>query len=357
MPAPYEIRAGGDVKNKKQSMADLKLRRLNELNSRLKEDLERPRIKVSEASMSYVPRISLSFSLNRNPALLIQYCQNTKDFMVPSLWGQVDKREDPYAPQQPNGCYGVALTPLCHLHWQYAQELLSTFSTSLGEVALVPATGGIFTVDIVHSSTSESHSNPTFEAQRGTLESQMTQLWDRKTEGGFPAPKHKIPFDLRTETKQLKKLVRDIIEPSRDLGHVDRHGTKPNVPIRPIQTLVQAQNLSIDSPSITSAAETMVTSIMSAHPDRPKNDDHNHQSRSAEITASQTAEQMVADIMDGFQGGIKEIKEPEIAGRSEELGTRPEGASADAGPTHEKDEGEVGIQGVHSARQGCEDCG
>lgn len=55
MPATtYEIRAGGDVKNKKQSMADLKLRRLNELNSRLKEDLERPRIKVSEASMSSV---------------------------------------------------------------------------------------------------------------------------------------------------------------------------------------------------------------------------------------------------------------------------------------------------------------
>ena len=52
MPAAYEIRAGGDVKNKKQSMADLKLRRLNELNSRLREDLERPRIKVSEASMS-----------------------------------------------------------------------------------------------------------------------------------------------------------------------------------------------------------------------------------------------------------------------------------------------------------------
>ena len=35
-------------------MADLKLRRLNELNSRLKEDLERPRIRVSEASMSFV---------------------------------------------------------------------------------------------------------------------------------------------------------------------------------------------------------------------------------------------------------------------------------------------------------------
>lgn len=52
MPAPYEIRSQGDVKNKKQSMADLKLRRLNELNARLREDLDRPRIKVSEASMS-----------------------------------------------------------------------------------------------------------------------------------------------------------------------------------------------------------------------------------------------------------------------------------------------------------------
>jgi guanine nucleotide-binding protein subunit gamma len=52
MPAPYELRPGGDVKNKKQSMAELKLRRLNELNIRLKEDLERPRVKVGEAAMS-----------------------------------------------------------------------------------------------------------------------------------------------------------------------------------------------------------------------------------------------------------------------------------------------------------------
>jgi guanine nucleotide-binding protein subunit gamma len=50
--AAYEIRSGGDVKQKKQSMADLKLRRLTELNSRLKEDLDRPRVKVSEAALS-----------------------------------------------------------------------------------------------------------------------------------------------------------------------------------------------------------------------------------------------------------------------------------------------------------------
>ena len=52
MPAAYALRDGGDPKNKKQSMADLKLRRLNELNLRLKEDLDRPRVKVAEASMS-----------------------------------------------------------------------------------------------------------------------------------------------------------------------------------------------------------------------------------------------------------------------------------------------------------------
>lgn len=53
MPA-YELRSGGDVRNKKQSVADLKYRRLTELNARLKEDLDRPRVKVSEAALSYV---------------------------------------------------------------------------------------------------------------------------------------------------------------------------------------------------------------------------------------------------------------------------------------------------------------
>lgn len=42
-------------------------------------------------------------------------------------------------------------------------------------------------------------------------EASGTVLWDRKTDGGFP------------ETKELKRRVRDIIEPERDLGHVDRH--------------------------------------------------------------------------------------------------------------------------------------
>ncbi|KAH8658732.1 Rdx type Seleno protein, partial [Tricladium varicosporioides] len=70
----------------------------------------------------------------------------------------------------------------------FAQELLSTFSTSLGEVALQPSTGGTF---------------------RAPATIQKHLLWDRKAEGGFP------------ETKELKRRVRDIIDPSRNLGHVD----------------------------------------------------------------------------------------------------------------------------------------
>ncbi|CAP69020.1 uncharacterized protein PODANS_7_9770 [Podospora anserina S mat+] len=86
----YTSRDVGDpsqIKKTKQSMADLKLRRLTELNNRLREDLERERIPVSQASKS-----------------IIAYCNSTRDYMVPSVWGPVPKGEDPYAPQQSNGC-------------------------------------------------------------------------------------------------------------------------------------------------------------------------------------------------------------------------------------------------------------
>jgi selenoprotein W-related protein len=69
-----------------------------------------------------------------------------------------------------------------------AQELLSTFGNEIGEVALVPGTGGIFQIHC-----------------EGAL------IWDRKSDGGFP------------EAKVLKKRVRDRLDPGRDLGHLDRH--------------------------------------------------------------------------------------------------------------------------------------
>jgi guanine nucleotide-binding protein subunit gamma len=64
------------------TMSELKLRRLVENNARLRDDLARPRVKISEAS-----------------AGLIRYCKTTKDPLVPSVWGPLGKDEDPYATQ------------------------------------------------------------------------------------------------------------------------------------------------------------------------------------------------------------------------------------------------------------------
>ena len=68
-----------------------------------------------------------------------------------------------------------------------AQELLSTFDTDLGEVALVPGTGGIIKVRV-----------------DGEL------VWSKQEQDRFP------------EAKELKQLVRDRVTPDKDLGHSDR---------------------------------------------------------------------------------------------------------------------------------------
>ncbi|KAH6918317.1 guanine nucleotide-binding protein subunit gamma [Coprinopsis sp. MPI-PUGE-AT-0042] len=70
----------------RQSMSELKLRRLLEHNQRLREDLARPRVKVSEASAS-----------------LIAYCRTTKDHLVPSVWGPAGRSENPYETQSGGG--------------------------------------------------------------------------------------------------------------------------------------------------------------------------------------------------------------------------------------------------------------
>ncbi|MFV2009849.1 MULTISPECIES: SelT/SelW/SelH family protein [unclassified Micromonospora] len=67
-----------------------------------------------------------------------------------------------------------------------AQELLTTFALRLGEVALVPGTGGVFEVRLDGET-----------------------IWSRG-ESGFPG----IP--------ELKRLVRDRIAPDLSLGHTDR---------------------------------------------------------------------------------------------------------------------------------------
>jgi selenoprotein W-related protein len=67
-----------------------------------------------------------------------------------------------------------------------AQEALSTFADELGEVALCPGTGGVFRIE---------------------LDGQL--LWERVRDQGFP------------EASELKQRIRDVLDPARDLGHVD----------------------------------------------------------------------------------------------------------------------------------------
>jgi selenoprotein W-related protein len=67
-----------------------------------------------------------------------------------------------------------------------AQELLTTFQSELGEVALVPGSGGIFEIRV---------------------DDQV--VWSRAAEGRFP------------ELKEVKQRLRDLIAPGRGLGHSD----------------------------------------------------------------------------------------------------------------------------------------
>jgi selenoprotein W-related protein len=68
-----------------------------------------------------------------------------------------------------------------------AQELLTTFQDEIGEVALLPGTGGVFEVRV-----------------------EGATVWSRAAEGRFP------------DIAELKQRVRDRVAPERDLGHSDR---------------------------------------------------------------------------------------------------------------------------------------
>ncbi|KJX95314.1 selenoprotein domain protein [Zymoseptoria brevis] len=88
----------------------------------------------------------------------------------------------------------------------YAQELLSTFGTTIGEVAMIPASGGLFTVRLTYAVGSAESD--------GQARAEEVLIWDRKTESGFP------------ETKILKQLIRNKIEPEKNLGHSDTPSSK-----------------------------------------------------------------------------------------------------------------------------------
>ena len=69
-----------------------------------------------------------------------------------------------------------------------AQELLTTFADEIGAVTLKPSEeGGRYTIYI-----------------------EEEIVFDRKTHGGFP------------EIKEIKRMIRDVVNPEKTLGHSDR---------------------------------------------------------------------------------------------------------------------------------------
>ena len=81
--------------------------------------------------------------------------------------------------------YCIGCKWLLRAAWM-AQELLSTFETELAEVALVPGNNGVFEIRVDDA-----------------------LIWSRAEQGGFP--------DIKT----LKRRVRDIVVPTRNLGHLE----------------------------------------------------------------------------------------------------------------------------------------
>ena len=68
-----------------------------------------------------------------------------------------------------------------------AQELLTTFDEEIGEIALIPGTGGIFEIRVDDE-----------------------LVWSRNEKGRFP------------DIKELKQCVRDCVAPEKSLGHSDK---------------------------------------------------------------------------------------------------------------------------------------
>ncbi len=78
-----------------------------------------------------------------------------------------------------------------------AQEILMTFQTHVGEVALIPASGGAFEIRLDGKT-----------------------LHSRKQTHTFP------------ESKHIKQMLRDRIAPDMSLGHHDRSHSPPSDDVR-----------------------------------------------------------------------------------------------------------------------------
>ncbi len=142
----------------------------------------------------------------------------------------------------------IAYCTQCHwllrAAWM-AQELLSTFGTDLGEVALAPRTGGVFEITC-----------------------DGLTIWERKADGGFP------------DAKVLKQRVRDRLDPGHDLGHIDRPGL-PDTASSEDATLPSFPCLSEQDHPVRASEHTPGRWPLSRHsaPNEPDHDRHHVRTR------------------------------------------------------------------------------
>ncbi|KAF0094618.1 MAG: hypothetical protein E1N59_1622 [Puniceicoccaceae bacterium 5H] len=68
-----------------------------------------------------------------------------------------------------------------------AQELFATFGYEIGEIRLIPGPKGIYVIKVNGET-----------------------IWDRHVDGGFP------------EIPDLKRRFRDLTDPARELGHLEK---------------------------------------------------------------------------------------------------------------------------------------
>lgn len=122
--------------------------------------------------------------------------RTTQELFLQSLLQELTLRQENNDFIKEKRVYGSLLTTT-----QFAQELLSTFSTQIGEVALIPATGGLFTVELTYASSSQQ------EGQNQDVDIRKVLLWDRKAEGGFPGTPSPYIFSPKAWIVKRVRLI------------------------------------------------------------------------------------------------------------------------------------------------------
>ncbi|ORZ00627.1 G protein gamma subunit Gpg1 [Syncephalastrum racemosum] len=84
------MKSKANQKRTRYHLTESKLKKIEDYTQRLRTQLDTPREPVSVASKD-----------------LLDFCNATYDPLVPSVWGPLDKQDDPFAPTQRAVCCSI----------------------------------------------------------------------------------------------------------------------------------------------------------------------------------------------------------------------------------------------------------